>query len=170
MQVLGPPTGLLPWVPPLGKSPAARLAAGSGTEGPLSVDPARVWGAGEGPTIAAPALRTRHPLPLGARRGQGEAEGHDHPTEAHGRLRRAHRASRGHPAEGHSSQTPVRAPLRPSTPIVGCYATTPLGGPQGPCTGLSEQSRVSRPTGETGGWSRLHWHRGRGGSPARPRP
>ena len=57
-----------------------------------------------------------------------------------GRLRGPHRGSRGHPAEGHSSQTPVEAPLRPSTPIAQCYATTPLGGPQGPCTGLSEQS------------------------------
>ena len=67
MQVLGPPTGHLPWVPPLGKSPATRLAAGSGTEGPLSVDPARVWGAGEEPTITGPTDKTTHPVAIPSR-------------------------------------------------------------------------------------------------------
>ena len=68
-QVPGSPTSHLPWVPSLGKSPTHRLAAGGGTESPLSVDPARVWGAGEDPTVAGVSDNTTHGVAIPARSG-----------------------------------------------------------------------------------------------------
>ena len=67
-QVPGSPTSHLPWCPPC-KHRVHAGCVGYPGRGFLVVDPARVWGAGEDPTVARASDNTTHPVAIPARSG-----------------------------------------------------------------------------------------------------
>ncbi len=109
---------------PAGVAPRpSRLPAGGGRASPLSVNPARVWGAGPAPTVTGPTDNTTHGVAIPARsvaqplspphRSTGPRGTDTHLTGREGH-RRAGRGLWRAPDQGPSPQTPVEAPLRPS--------------------------------------------------------
>ena len=64
-QVPGSPTSHLPWCPPC-KHRVHAGCVGYPGRGFLVVDPARVWGAGEDPTVAGASDNTTHPVGIPA--------------------------------------------------------------------------------------------------------